>query len=84
MSVADIALLTGLVIAIVGGAIQLGTLRNQITINTHRIGRMEDFIDTARIHMSNTNARWPDIERRINRLEEIVNHATISLRDNKK
>ena len=77
LSVADVTLLVGLVLAIVGGAIQLGTLRNQITINTNRLHSLESFKDNVQTHASNTSARWPDIERRIGRLETIVNHVTI-------
>jgi hypothetical protein len=60
-----------------GGVIQLGMLRNQIGINTLRLNELENKKDEFMVHSSDTNARWPDIERRINRLETILNHVTI-------
>ena len=66
-----------LTISVSGVAIQIGMLRNQIMINTVRLSRLEEKMEESNAHNANTNARWPDLERRLNRLESIVNHITI-------
>ena len=77
LSVADVILLSGLVLSIVAGAIRIGVLSNQISINTKRLGCLEQQSLDFQTHAANTNARWPDIERRLHRAETIINHVTI-------
>ena len=77
LSIADLFLLAGLIISIVTGAIKLGTLSNQIIINTKRLTCLEISADEFKTHAANTSARWPDLERRLARAETIINHVTI-------
>jgi hypothetical protein len=72
----------GVLVAMSTAAIQIGVLKNQILINTGRLTELEIHMAAIREHAAQTNARWPDIERRINRLESIVNHITIEMPKN--
>ena len=72
-----LTLLLAFLVTVVGGAIQIGTLKNQININTDRLQRLEDQSLEFLRHKADTDARWPDIERRLHRTETIINHVTI-------
>jgi hypothetical protein len=64
-----LVLLAGLIGAFVTGAIWLGANSNQIEVNSKRIERLEIFMDEVRSHDSNTTARLPPIEHRLEQLE---------------
>lgn len=63
------ALAIGLIVSVAGGAIWLGSLTNQISVNTRRLDRIEGFMDEVRQHDANTTARLAPIERRLEQLE---------------
>ena len=64
-----LAVIGSIVIAVTGGSVWLGSLSNQIAVNTIRLARIEDLLGEIREHDSNTSARLPAIEERLNKLE---------------
>ena len=64
-----LVLLIGMIGAFITGAIWLGSNSNQIAVNTGRVTRLEEMMDQVRQHDSNTTARLPAIEHRIDQLE---------------
>jgi|FreactTroBogLake_1042271.scaffolds.fasta_scaffold72630_1 hypothetical protein len=58
-----------LAISIATGAIWLGSNTNQIGVNSARLTRLEEMMDEVRQHDSNTTARLPAVEHRLDQLE---------------
>lgn len=73
-----IAFLSGVLVALAGAAIKIGTQTNQIGINSVRLNKIEDYVDWARQHNSEMSARTSISDRRLDRIESIINHLTIS------
>ena len=61
--------LIAILAALASGFIWLGTLSNQIAVNTARLDRVESFDNEVRQHDADTTARLTPIERRIDQLE---------------
>ena len=58
-----------LAVSISSAAIWLGSNTNQIAVNSGRLTRLEEMMDQVRQHDSNTTARLPSVERRLDQLE---------------
>ena len=61
--------LVAIVTALASGFVWLGTLSNQIAVNTGRLERIESFDNDVRQHDANTTARLTPVERRLDQLE---------------
>ena len=61
--------MASITLTFVGGAIWLGSLSNQISVNSARLVRLEIFEQEGRSAEANASARLPLIEGRLNNLE---------------
>ena len=61
--------LIAMIAALASGFIWLGTLSNQIAVNTGRLERIESFDNDVRQHDANTTARLTPVEHRLDQLE---------------
>lgn len=66
-------LLWGAAVAVSTGAIWLGAISNQVTINTKRLDKLELFADEVRQHDANTTAEQRAQDQRVDRLERMLN-----------
>ena len=61
--------LIAIITALASGFIWLGTLSNQISVNSGRLDRIEGFDNEVRQHDANTTARLTPVEHRLDQLE---------------
>lgn len=64
-----LVLLAGLIGMFITGAIWLGSNSNQISVDAKRVDHMEVLMDEIRQHDADTSARLPEVERRLQQLE---------------
>ena len=65
-----LAIIGTVAVVIASGAICLGSVSNQVQVNTHWINRAESFLNEVRQHNSDTLAREHSFEQRIDKIEQ--------------
>ena len=69
---ATLTIIAGVALTATVGAIWVGGLSTQVSINTKRLDQLEDFANQVRTHNANTNATTHDLDRRLDKLENNV------------